>query len=151
MMDRKPTCCKCGKLKDRPSPHEGYCSACRSEASRRYREAHPKNKPALGFARRCIYCNDEATARDHIIPVSFVSVRKRRGKWPRGQNRDFQVSSCIECNNLLSNFIFDTMDNRMEYLIDRLRRKYPDASDDVLRRVKFMERSVSIQRETQGE
>lgn len=41
--DRKPTCCKCDRVKERPD--QGYCNSCRNEWSREKRDKHSELTP----------------------------------------------------------------------------------------------------------
>lgn len=67
---------------------------------------------------RCVYCGDIATCWDHVVPQSFVSVSKDR-QWEHGV-----APSCQECNGILSNHLFDNLDDRLTHVLWRVKHKY---------------------------
>ena len=138
----KVTCVRCNA----PAKRLKYCYACRIEINKRQKKIPkiPKQRSVIRRIVRCIYCGDLATVKDHTIPVSSVTIRKRTN-WSDSQNKDFQVPSCRECNGLLFNHIFPTMDDRMWFLLKKLNKRYPNASGDDLKRIKFLERVISLQ------
>ena len=63
---RKLTCCKCGKLKERPS--QGYCNSCRNEWSSKNRPIHSD----LPEEQR-----KKATARSYLnVYIKYGKVKK---------------------------------------------------------------------------
>ena len=79
----------------------------------------------LKFA-NCCYCGDIATCFDHVIPVSFAqkSGKRRDDLTSIEEIKKKSVGCCEECNSLLSNYIFDSIADRTEYLSDRVAKKY---------------------------
>lgn len=69
---------------------------------------------------KCIYCDEEATSRDHIVPVTLaVSGR------PKGPTRIRDtVPCCLECNKLLNSYPFPELYRRCGYLYKRLSKRY---------------------------
>ena len=66
----------------------------------------------------CIYCGSiNGLTRDHVIPVSFASVSRHY------ESKDI-VSCCFECNSLLSDKLFFTIQDRAAYLHKVYSRKY---------------------------
>jgi hypothetical protein len=61
----------------------------------------------------CVYCGNEATARDHIRAL-------RDG--PEGAP-SWEVPCCTDCNSAASDKWFDSFDQRASYLLDRAVRK----------------------------
>ena len=59
--------------------------------------------------RLCVYCTYEATTVDHIVPYSFG-----------GSDNDINLVACCSlCNNKLSNFVFDSFEQKKNYLIEQ--------------------------------
>jgi hypothetical protein len=58
MGGRKPTCCRCGKLKERI--RRAYCRACENLYQRQLRKRHP-----LLRQRPCRHCGESRTERHH--------------------------------------------------------------------------------------
>lgn len=58
----------------------------------------------------CTYCGESAEDRDHVIPVSYThNIRVFAGTdW---------VWACKQCNNILSNHMFTTIETRAAYLL----------------------------------
>lgn len=65
--------------------------------------------------KRCFYCNDIATCKDHPYPASL------RGK--RHQD-DETVPCCTECNQLLKNFYAEELFDRFTYIMQKIMEKY---------------------------
>jgi hypothetical protein len=73
----------------------------------------------FGDRRRCTYCGDPATARDHVIAVSYQQQTRTKafsecGPW---------TWSCTECNTTLSNRWFDSFDERCRWVSWRLQKR----------------------------
>lgn len=62
--------------------------------------------------RICMYCGDPATDREHVVPKSIV-----------GENTD-KVWSCSECNSIASDSLFETIEEKGEYIRAKLKHKY---------------------------
>lgn len=54
----------------------------------------------------CVYCLDDATEVDHVVPFS----------WSQCDDPDNLVSSCEICNGIASNLMFDDFDLKSEYI-----------------------------------
>ncbi len=76
----------------------------------------PFNALLKSKASRCIYCGDPATVHEHLIPLSFLESRQRKsdGRYLRGE-------SCADCNRLLGDRFFDTLDDRVRFVNQKLR------------------------------
>jgi len=80
-------------------------------------------------ARKCYYCGARADTMDHVIPkvileqVRLTTDSKMREAFLRN-NRVTQVSSCLECNTLLSTSYFDSIGERKAALKKKLYRRY---------------------------
>jgi hypothetical protein len=96
----------------------------------------------------CVYCGDFATCRDHIIPRSFVSTRKRCASGSADPGAT--VPACKVCNDFLNSMIFASIEARVEYVRKRrMRKKLPiflDLVDDESLR-EFAERSLAARAE----
>ncbi len=66
----------------------------------------------------CFYCGQLSTCRDHIVPVAWLGTY-RHNEWSSAW-----VQSCSECNTLLSDCVFDSLPERLEYLKARLLKRY---------------------------
>lgn len=68
--------------------------------------------------RHCAYCGDLATTRDHLIPRSYL---RNTGKphWPTSQ----WVPACQQCNSILYNKLFFTVQERARYLLKQYQTK----------------------------
>jgi Zn-finger protein len=76
--------------------------------------------------RICFYCGEPASDREHVYPKSVFG------------ERGFKVWSCGECNTIASNKVFETIDDKGEYIRRGLAKKYkklysfPDWDEDEL-------------------
>ncbi len=66
----------------------------------------------------CFYCGEPGDSRDHIHPVAA------RGEARRVFADQETVYACTECNSTLGGLIFDRIEARVGYLINRYRKKY---------------------------
>ena len=71
----------------------------------------------------CIYCGDDATGVDHIVPRS----------WAHNDRDDNLVACCSLCNSLASNKMFDTLQAKATYIRAARRRRHrtPDLGPSV--------------------
>ena len=98
----------------------------------------------FGSRKRCFYCNADAVTKDHVTPWStFSNIKGHRQKSHRRIRKDFTVDSCAECNLLLSDNVFPTMEARMEFLAEKLRDRY----GDILKRIRYLERVIALQKD----
>ena len=66
----------------------------------------------------CFYCGDDTQiTRDHVMPVSYASTS-------RYYDHSDTVPCCRECNGLLGNILLTTVEQRANYLADRLAIKH---------------------------
>lgn len=66
----------------------------------------------------CFYCGDNSSiTRDHVIPTSYTSNR-------RSYNPKDVVPCCQECNSILSNKSYFTVESRAAYLAEQLAKRY---------------------------
>lgn len=68
----------------------------------------------------CTYCGVPANSLDHIIPVSYNYVSRKRAKY----SKELCVPCCTECNNSLSNQWLPTISERAGYLLEKYNSKY---------------------------
>ncbi len=67
----------------------------------------------------CFYCGEPGNiSRDHVHPVAA------RGELKRKFNGQETVFSCVECNSSLGSKIFDSVEERVKWLVARYKRKY---------------------------
>ena len=60
----------------------------------------------------CVYCGDQASENDHLIPFSMLTSQTRKGEnWGGLMSR-----SCPSCNRVLSNQYFVTLDRRVAFV-----------------------------------
>lgn len=68
---------------------------------------------------RCTYCGLPATERDHVIPWSYAG---------RGPKRTFDEDDCVpacrECNALAGAKIFESLEEKADYIQFRLAERY---------------------------
>lgn len=74
----------------------------------------------FGTWSNCFYCGTEPTESEHVVPYSMITVQKGIHSVCVGAT----TPACHECNVILSNFYFDTLADRAEYVNKRLRRKH---------------------------
>lgn len=74
----------------------------------------------------CTYCGCLADTQDHVIPLSFQRFgdnKSRRKKQFRGQVKNL-VPACRECNSIANDKIFTDVDEKREYIQQRLEYRY---------------------------
>ena len=70
----------------------------------------------------CTYCDEPADTLDHVVPLSFSSVRRGGGG---GDANGFpRVPCCRECNTLLGNRPLLTVEERRAWLAGALKKRY---------------------------
>lgn len=62
----------------------------------------------------CVYCGDEAVVEDHFLPKS------KARNFPSGH---FLLPACYSCNGIASSKVFETLDDKMKFIHDRLKVK----------------------------
>jgi len=67
----------------------------------------------LAYGQICYYCGEFATCIDHIVPVSFGG----------GNNISNLVLSCSWCNLLAGDNVFETLDEKQDYILIRRARR----------------------------
>lgn len=76
---------------------------------------------------KCFYCGDDATCKDHIIPVSYYYSGKRQPKkkyLTSEYGKENLIDSCNECNNIAWNKIFQDVFAKKEYIQEKIKLKY---------------------------
>ncbi len=68
----------------------------------------------------CYYCGEPSECEDHAIPHALV---RRLGAARSGYGTD-TLPACHECNTLLGAQVFDTLEDRTEYICTRLKQRY---------------------------
>lgn len=88
----------------------------------------------------CYYCGEPAGSVDHVVPQSMLQTLRVLGDDAVSailarHGRRMTVPCCRECNSVLSNKYFDTLEKRRTHLKQRMRQRYrkilrmPDWSD----------------------
>ena len=62
--------------------------------------------------RICFYCGEQATDREHVVPKVHVG------------ELTLKVWSCRECNCIASSHLFDTVEDKLEFIQNRISVKY---------------------------
>lgn len=74
----------------------------------------------------CVYCGCLADTRDHVIPLSYSrsgnQKDRRRHQW-RSESKNL-VDACRECNSLAGDKVFTDVDEKREYIQQRLEYRY---------------------------
>jgi hypothetical protein len=104
---------------------------------------------------KCVYCGDDATTKDHVIPVSFYKDTKRTSNsryLTSDYGKENLVDCCSECNCIASNKVFDSIDEKRDYIQDKLSRKYKKVlnmptwfEEDINKLGRNLKREVKIQ------
>ena len=71
---------------------------------------------------RCTYCGVRAEHRDHVVPFSYNSSRKKRRA--SDYNEDDCVPACRECNLTAGSRVFDSVEEKRDYIQQKLGYKY---------------------------
>ena len=105
--------------------------------------------------KKCFYCGEYATEKDHIIPVSFYwsGKRKRHNRYfIKGYGKDNLIDCCRECNSIAGNKVFTYVDDKREYIQERLKTKYrkvinmPFWSDEEIKELGYnLRKDIKIQ------
>ena len=69
----------------------------------------------------CIYCGLPADTRDHVPPLNRVEDYQHIGL---AQEFYLKVPSCKQCNSLANEHLQDSIFDRIEFVKDKLARKY---------------------------
>ena len=94
--------------------------------SHRERHHHESKYWFTGGARsdegwvECIYCGLPSNQRDHVPPLSRVEQYQQIGL---KQEFYIKVPSCAECNHMASDFLQDSIFDRIEFVKDKIARK----------------------------
>lgn len=87
--------------------------------------------------KNCVYCGDYASTKDHFVPWSFNNAPgKRKSQFALAGTE--LLDSCVECNSMASNNVFDTIEQKREFIQEKIERKYskilkiPDWSENDL-------------------
>jgi hypothetical protein len=71
----------------------------------------------------CIYCDSIADGVDHPVPVSRL-VSRRLLAHSKTKRYGKMVPCCANCNSMLGNKLFKFMEDRFEFVADRLEVRY---------------------------
>lgn len=75
--------------------------------------------------KKCVYCGDDADTKDHIIPITFYHTGNRKDTHTRHRGiRENLVDCCRQCNSIAGNTYFDNIDDKKEYIREKLIKKY---------------------------
>jgi len=73
----------------------------------------------------CAYCGSVATCIDHVIPYAFVTnVYKKVRTQSKRNKRNILVKSCLQCNGLGSDKLFNNFWEKKQYIAERVYKKY---------------------------
>ncbi len=81
-------------------------------SGRRYADQHSRFTPQLQGGELCSYCGEVALVVDHVFPFKEF-----------GNNTSF-VPACVECNLLVSCKVFDTFEEKRDFVQARLMQKH---------------------------
>lgn len=118
-----------GYLPRRPRFFDGLLRkwAC-SMSNKRWRCVWIKNNTIWGTKNVCYYCGQRADSIDHIIPKAILRQLAALGdEYITHQvlrRRALKVWACRECNSLASCSLQDSLDERRDYVKNKLRNKY---------------------------
>ena len=76
-----------------------------------------KCKYNRNFKEICFYCGAAGNHRDHVHPVSARGEARRYA-------RQELVYACFECNVLLGSKVFNTIEDRVDYLVQTIIKRY---------------------------
>ena len=71
----------------------------------------------------CFYCGEPADCIDHTIPYSWFRDTKTSGQRQQ-ESVGFMTYSCRECNQILGDKIFPTIQDRLLYVHKHLRKRH---------------------------
>jgi len=87
-----------------------------------YKVLEPRYKK-LSITDKCFYCGDIYEEIDHIPALAIAYALGPDNLEEKGIEF-FKVSSCRECNSLLNGLMLLTIQERAEYLYDKIQHKY---------------------------
>lgn len=70
----------------------------------------PYRMPMLLITDLCVYCGNDATTRDHFIPLAQEKVG----------DANFEVPCCVTCNSTVNARFFATFDEKASWLLNRV-------------------------------
>ena len=71
---------------------------------------------------RCFYCGKPRESLDHVVPHSYLCNGDTKRTYRTGV-----LPACKECNSVLSNSMFDTLEERFSYLENKMWFRYRKA------------------------
>jgi hypothetical protein len=71
----------------------------------------------------CSYCGEYATVREHLVPFSFIRARTSKGS-PNDNFWTWILPSCEECNCIAQAQVFQTPEDKRDYIQGRLAARY---------------------------
>lgn len=120
------------------------------QVSEYYRQINKKRKNWRGgrkkemngsVLKRCAYCGVIAEARDHVVPISFNQINRKRAF--NKKQKDNLVETCTECNTIAGDKIFSSLDSNRPAWPDI---DYNELKDDK----KILKALTSILEKTRG-
>lgn len=75
------------------------------------------------LATACFYCGDMAQSEDHVFPLVALITLFDVGEKPL-KDKLLVVPACKDCNVVLGSHVFPTIDQRKEYIKQRLRKRF---------------------------
>jgi len=74
----------------------------------------------------CFYCGEPAASEDHVFPLVALDSLLCEGSAPKGSDVLTIVPSCLECNSLAGDKVFNTREEKKRYIQRRLQNRYRD-------------------------
>lgn len=79
----------------------------------------------------CYYCGVPATSEDHVLPLVALDSLLCEGTLPVASDLLTIVPSCIECNSLAGDKVFNSRREKKRYIQRRLANRYADVLNQV--------------------
>jgi hypothetical protein len=81
---------------------------------------------------KCVYCGDDADTKDHIVPVSYYYDGIRSGRHLTNEyGKENLVDACKECNSIAGNKVFPNINDKKDYIQERIKMKYKKVINSV--------------------
>ena len=91
--------------------------------------------------RMCVYCGEPEECQDHFLPISVACCLDDTFDMSSGK---YLLPSCIDCNKIAGAKIFDTVNDKMNYIHDRICAAETELSDDELNEFGYTLRTAVI-------
>src|SRR3990167_913416 len=66
----------------------------------------------------CVYCNEDATELEHVIPASYFGFRSQ------DKEKQWIVPSCQPCNRLAGSSVFFSIPEKAAHILKKYKIKY---------------------------